>query len=311
MRGMATPPAMERLTRAFVDDAAIFPPGLSPLPDAVAQHRVWRTAPLGSRLGPLLLSVDAVAQLPQVLANSPATSDAAALPVGIAARPGTGTEAVTRAVATLRGLGEQVRLEVVERAADADWHTTADHGVDLALEAPRDPATLESLLDRLAASDRTGGPRVVAKWRTQASPAGPVPTPQELAGFITSCVERDVPFKLTGGLHHAVARTAPAQSGEGTEEMHGMLNVVVATHGALCGLGPDDVAAALAERDARAVADTVLALDSGAVEGVRAAWTSFGCCGVTDPLTEAAELGVLDPSTIASTPSHPTDEEPA
>lgn len=301
---------MERLTRAFVDDAAIFPPGLSPLPDAVAQHRAWRAAPLGSRLGPLLLSVEAVAQLPQVLADAPAAPGAAPLPVGVAARPGTGTEEVARAVATLGALGDAVHLEVVERAADPDWHASLEHGVDLALEAPRDPAALETLLDRLAAPDRTEGPRVVAKWRTQTSPAGPIPTPSELAAFVTACVERRVPFKLTGGLHHAVACAAPAQSGEGTEDMHGMLNVVLATHRAVSGQGAGDVAAALSERDARAVADAVLALDSGAVEAVRAAWTSFGCCGVTDPLTEAAGLGVLDPATIDTDP-HRTDEEPA
>ena len=291
---------MDLLTRALVDDAAIFPPGLSPVPDAVAQHLAWRRSRLGERLGPLLLSPDAIASLPGVLDElgdrGPGAGEV--LPVGIAARPGTSLDEVDEAVATLRELGDAVRLETIELAAQPGWQAAARHGVDVALELPRDPADQVEHLDALEAR-HADTRHVVAKWRTQASPAGPIPTPDELAAFITACVGRSLPFKLTGGLHHAVARTAPAQSGEGTEEMHGALNVAHATHLALCGAPASEIAAALAERDERTVAAAVSGLEEGEARALRAVWVSFGCCGVTDPLGEAAELGLLDPTDLA------------
>lgn len=298
---MATSEAMERLTRGLVDDAAIFPPGLAPLPEAVRQHRAWGAAPVGSRLGPLLLSPAAVAELPAVLpATEPA--DRPPLPVAVVARPATSSQAVDEAVATLRGLGASVRLVGIECAAEDGWAEALRHGVDLAVELPRDPAALERSLSELAAAGGRGAPRVVAKWRTQAGPAGPIPTPEELAGFITRCVATGIPFKLTGGLHHAVAQTDSAQSGEGTEEMHGMLNVAVATERAVAGQSTAVVAAALRERDAGQVAADVAALAPEQVEAVRTAWVSFGCCGVTDPLSEAATLGVLSADVLNTTP---------
>ncbi|WP_462417855.1 hypothetical protein [Kytococcus sp. Marseille-QA3725] len=297
---MATTAAMERLTRALVDDAAIFPPGLSPVTEAVAQHRRWRTAPLGSRLGPLLLSVDAIASLPEVLQGAESATDP--LPVGVAARPGTTTEQIRAAVGVLDSLGDTVTLRVVERAADADWEESTEHGVDLAVELPRDLEEATGTLERLAALGAADGPRAVAKWRTQASPAGPVPTPAELAGFLVRCVGTGTPFKLTGGLHHAVARTAPAQSGEGTEEMHGMLNVVLATHRAVTGAGEQAVREELSEREPQRVADRVRGLDPDAAQELRRWLVSFGCCGVTDPLGEAAELGLIDPADLRTTP---------
>lgn len=294
---------MDLLTRALVDDAAIFPPGLSPVPDAVTQHLRWRQAPLGSRLGPLLLSVDAIASLPEVLQELGPKGPPAdqPLPIGIAARPGTPLEQVDRAVATLRELGDAVELATIELAAQSGWQGVARHGVDVALELPRDPADWDEHLDALEAR-HADTRHVVAKWRTQARPAGPIPTPDELAAFLTACVGRSLPFKLTGGLHHAVARTAPAQSGEGTEEMHGALNVAHATHLALGGAPTTEVAAALAERDGATVAAAVTALDESQVGALRAAWVSFGCCGVTDPLREMAELGVLDDAALIERP---------
>ena len=46
---------MPRLLSGLVDDAAVFPPGNAPLPDAVTAHRTHRTAWYADMVGPLLL----------------------------------------------------------------------------------------------------------------------------------------------------------------------------------------------------------------------------------------------------------------
>src|SRR3954451_890803 len=48
----------------FLDDAAVFPPGNAPLPDAVAAHREHRTAWYAAMVGPLLVPPEDVADVP-------------------------------------------------------------------------------------------------------------------------------------------------------------------------------------------------------------------------------------------------------
>ena len=55
----------------------------------------------------------------------------------------------------------------------------------------------------------------------------------------------------------------------------------------------DEVAALLAVRDASALADLVAAWPDDTAARVRAAFTAYGCCTVTDPLGELADLGLL------------------
>ena len=78
------------------------------------------------------------------------------------------------------------------------------------------------------------------------------------------------------------------------EENHGLLNVLVATSAALSGAGHEEVAGLLALRDADALAELVGSWTDDTAAGVRKAFTGFGCCTVTDPLGELADLGLTD-----------------
>jgi hypothetical protein len=51
----ATRYAPSSLTHGLIDDAAIFPPGLVPLAEAVAAHRALRRSALSDHIGPFLL----------------------------------------------------------------------------------------------------------------------------------------------------------------------------------------------------------------------------------------------------------------
>ena len=146
-----------------------------------------------------------------------------------------------------------------------------------AVEGRGDPAELAGLahevyveggdLDQLAelglrAKIRCGGERV--------------PSVDELAEFIRGCRERNLPFKATAGLHHAVG-----QNGE-----HGFLNVLAAA------IFDEE---ALAERDAEAfrLADDAFCWRDRTAPPDRGLFVSFGSCSFFEPVEELRALGLV------------------
>ncbi len=112
----------------------------------------------------------------------------------------------------------------------------------------------------------------------------------EVAAFLVAVTARELPFKLTAGLHHAVRSTDPVTG----FEQHGVLNVLVATRVAQQGGGAAEVAAVLAQRDPATLLAFVGAWDDATCADVRRSFRSFGCCGVTDPIDELVGLGLLE-----------------
>ncbi len=273
-----------RLPRALierlVDDAAVFPPGLAPLPRAVAEH-LARTA-YREFVGPLLVPATAAAE---VLA----LAGGAHLSVGLIARPGMPVEPVRAAAAALAG--STVEVAGVEVGAGAEWESLLDLGVALTVEIPRDGFT--AAIDAVAAvALRTGRePLVQAKFRTGATEVGAWPDEVELARFFAACRERDLPFKLTGGLHHVLRADHPGPDGG---RQHGLLNVLAAVHATAEGVPEPEVAELLGERDAAPLVDLLTALGTDAASRVRCAFTAYGCCTVADPLGELAALRLID-----------------
>ena len=237
----ASSPADPALFAALIDDAAVFPPGLAPLPEAVREHR----APPHERV----CRPDRPAARPRLQrgrgAGSPATGRADPLRIGLIARPGTPLHAVTDAAHLLHE-NRQVEVAAVELGWTPEWRDldlpdlTGD--VTLVLEVPRGQDQ-ERALDDIAA-EAGDGARVLAKFRTGATPAWDWPDEQELAAFLVGAAERDLPFKLTGGLHHAVRGTHTVH--DHSEEQHGLLNVLVGVAAATAAQSPDRVAEVLA-----------------------------------------------------------------
>src|SRR6478609_1726567 len=92
----AADPAERALFRRLVDDAAVFPPGLAPLPRAVEEHLARRSQPWADLVGPLLVPAAAAAELLDVPRAGP-------LDVALVARPGTPLTVVEEAVDRLAG----------------------------------------------------------------------------------------------------------------------------------------------------------------------------------------------------------------
>jgi hypothetical protein len=275
----AADPAERALFRGLVDDAAVFPPGLAPLPRAVDEHLARRSQPWADLVGPLLVPA---ASAPELLA----VPRAAPLDVALVARPGTTLDVVERA---LDELGRDPTLTVVgaEIAWSSGWAGSLGWGLPVSVEVPRGPDLVLALED---IRDHTGGQSPLqAKMRTGATDDHPVPDATELATFLRTCVDMDLGFKLTGGLHHAVAHT----TADG-ERQHGFVNLLCATRTALAQAADvPELEALLQERDPAPLLDILTRMSAADARVVRTFFTAYGCCGVTDPVHDLSTLGLI------------------
>ena len=279
------------LFRGLLDDAAVFPPAATPLPDAVAAHRVHRTSAYAGCVGPLLVPASSVANLVSVLSEDEGSAGAGgeeALDVVLVSRPGSEPSVLA---AGLHVLSDETTTRVVgvELGWEEGWRELGLDDVAVALEVPRGPEHEAATADiRTAVGE---GRPVMAKFRTGHTPTWEWPDSAELATFLRWVTRDGVPFKLTGGLHHAVRGTYVVEGAP--EENHGVLNVLLATSAGLEGAAPEELAAMLEVSDARALADLVAAWSPGTAAAVRRSFTAYGCCTVTDPIGELTDLGLL------------------
>ena len=269
----------------LIDDAAVFPPGNAPLAVAIDRHRSHRAAAHSTCIGPLLIPAAAVAEA--------ATLATSTVQVGIIGRPGTDPTVVASALEQVQS-APHLELAGVEVGWSADWiDLDVPSGVPLALEVPRGDLHDVALAD-LRSRNLAGDASAIAKFRTGPTPTWPWPDEAELADFIRTAVVLGVPFKLTGGLHHATRGTYSVRGVP--EENHGLLNIILATSAALDRASTDELAALLRLQERRTLADLVGSLHESREIAVRGSFRSYGCCEVIDPISELVDLGLLPPS---------------
>lgn len=277
---MSTAPTA--LLAGLIDDAAVFPPGNAPLEVAVHRHIGHRQAPYAGLIGPLLVPASEVGAL---LTDVDAVSDRP-LEIGLIARPGVDPSVVVSALARLSGEGT-VTAVGAELGWFPGWRDLPVEGLQLTLEIPRGADRDRAIEDVRAGVDEAGH-AVQAKFRTGATPTWQWPDETELGAFIHDCARHGVPFKLTGGLHHAV------RAEHDGEPQHGLLNVLVAVHSAAHDGALAAVESLLAQRDPEMLTEAVLRLDDTDAARLRSLFTGYGCCEVTDPVGELDALGILD-----------------
>jgi hypothetical protein len=287
-------PAPPLLFAGLIDDAAVFPPGNAPLDIALARHRAHRTAVYAGVVGPLLVPVSDVETV-VAEARSGGGEGSPALRVGLIARPGVDPSAVVTAVQRLAD-EDAVTTAGAELGWFPGWRDLPVGELPLTLEVPRGAERDRALEDIRAGTDEAGHV-VQAKFRTGATPSWEWPDETELAAFIHDCTRLGVPFKLTGGLLHAV------RAEHDGEPQHGLLNVLLAVRSASNDGALAAVEALLAQRDSHMLADTVGDLDDSDAARLRSFFTAYGCCEVTDPIGELDDLGVLDLDPSEETPS--------
>ena len=271
------------------DDAAVFPPGLTPLPQAVTDHVARQSNSYADLVGPLLLPAAAIKDFPRL--ERPKQ-----VGVALIGRPGTDLILVADALSQLNE-NPDVTVAGVEIGWSPDWHQALSWGASLSIEVPRGPG-LERALSDLQEHGDDPNP-VQAKFRTGSTPSDPVPTPTELATFIRACVDHDLGFKLTGGLHHAISQTSVSQTSTrhtsaGVEDQFGFLNVIAATRWALAhGAEVPEMESLLCQRDPVPILDIITRMSEADASVLRAFFTAYGCCGVMDPIRDLAALGLI------------------
>ena len=279
---------MPRLLSGLVDDAAVFPPGNAPLPDAVTAHRTHRTAWYADMVGPLLLPASEI----QRGSLSGLVDATEGLVIGLIGD--TGLDQLPQALDALAPDGvtaRQIEAPVAKRGEDpqpglSELVALADRldGTAVYAEIPL-TFGLMGALDALAEA-RAGGLPVAAKFRTGGLAAELFPTPVELAAVICACRDRKLPFKLTAGLHHAIRHRDP----ETGFTHHGFVNVLGATLAAVGGVEVDGVAELLAATDPVRVVEPARAHR----DAERPLWVGYGSCSISEPLSDLIRLGLVN-----------------
>ncbi|MFY1674783.1 hypothetical protein ACN27G_33415 [Plantactinospora sp. WMMB334] len=274
-----------RLFAGLVDDAAVFPPGSATLPDAVAAHRRYRGAWYAPLVGPLLLPASALPELPALL------DDGERIEVGVI-----GDVPVPELYPRCDRTDPRIRIRQVEMAVAKRGEDPLPGLAALAgLSAQLDDAEvyaeipltwgLLGALDRMA-EERAAGKRIAAKFRTGGLAAELFPTPVELAAVIGACRDRELPFKLTAGLHHAIRHIDP----ETGFTHHGFVNVLAAAAVACSGGEVTEVAEVLASTDPVPLVEAIRSRR----DERRPLWIGFGSCSVMEPLIDLVRLGLVN-----------------
>jgi hypothetical protein len=280
----------------LVDDAAVFPPGSAPLPEAVSGHCRHRDAWYAPMVGPLLVPASAVAS-GAVAAVIAADECAARFRDGSARLGIVGDVALDQLAAVAAAVGSAgLTLQRLEAAVGKRGEDPmpglrqllallpAESDVEVAAEIPLTWGLFDAL-DEIARA-RESGRRVVPKFRTGGLAAELFPSPAELARVVCACRDRGLDFKLTAGLHHAVRHNDP----ETGFVHHGFVNILVAAVRAAGGADADDVAEILATTDtAPLVAAARVHRDQQ-----RPLWIGFGSCSIAEPVEDLTALSLMD-----------------
>jgi hypothetical protein len=248
------------LLSRLIDHAPLFPPASMRLPDALAEDRRARESPSAFALARFVCPASRLDELPDVGRGVSAVLDG---PRKHGDCPRTGT---------VPSLG--ARVEAVEVPARDGLEALASLAREVYVEVPLDE-TLDDRLDQLVsfglrAKVRCGGTAV--------------PKIAQLARFVRACRERDLVFKATAGLHHAVR-----SDGE-----HGFLNLLAAVvfgdeESALAESDPEAFVVdrnGFAWRGRGATADELRRSRSERL-------CSIGSCSFFEPVEELEALGVL------------------
>jgi hypothetical protein len=266
--------------RTFFDDAAVFPPGLAALDRAVKDHVARRSSILADAVGPLVLPLKDVSEAKKLAA----CEDLSGGPVPISIVTPAGQ--LPKALEAVRAVGPQLRVAAIElkTTTGVENYTRelcqASQATGIAVYAELTAAQVaDGVLDIVE------GTAMRLKYRTGGIEAHMFPTPAELAAVITAAVAKDIPFKLTAGLHKGVRYTNTCTG----FTHHGFLNVAVAVAIAQKGAGTEQLEAALAETDAGRLVDQYRAQPGS----WRRSFTSFGTCSVAEPAENLERLWLI------------------
>ena len=272
---------------ALVDDAAIFPPGDRPLPEAVAAHVARREEWYADLIGPFVVRDEQVPSLDEALPVSIVVTGGAGAIAGALRLAGKASCPVAGIEVALRDpddpVGAARRVAAAVDAARSDGALGEETPVHVELPHVANTNAWLSAADVVAAEE------LRLKFRTGGLQAEAYPAAHALARWIDAALDRETPFKCTAGLHNAVRHT-----GADGFEHHGFLNVLLATRVAFDGGDTGEVVDVLEQRDGDALVRLWQELGEDTMARTRRWFTSFGSCSVDEPRDDLISLGLLE-----------------
>lgn len=292
--------AVSRLLDGAIDYAGLFPPARLEMAEAIDRfgkanegREAWIVARFvcgAARLDALADAIEArphLAYVPVSVVGS-ASADRASWETAL-------EEDAQRMNAFDRRLGDRAAVEAFEMRVpshtgfegylrDLRGFSEAEVYVELPWgEGMRDSMAILAESEWASAKARTGGLTKDA-----------VPSAGELAQFVRECVDLELSFKLTAGLHHAL----PTWDASIDATTHGFLNVFAATAFALTEeMSSREIETLLGDADPTAweFGDRDIAwrgkrFGFGEIDQVRDLFVSFGSCSIDEPLADIAAL---------------------
>lgn len=279
-----TSPITESSFHQFFDDAAVFPPGLAPLPKAVEEHVRYSQDPVTREfIGPLVLPLDKVEE---------AVSLAAGAPLGVSVVVTAERLAEVESLVSSSWEGDPVlTIDAVEIKAGADTAGGIDKAVAFRSQHPSIEVFVElpaaEITDTSATELKRQG--LALKFRTGGIEKHLFPSAGQLVDVLDTAVRAGLPFKLTAGLHRAM-RYTDVETGF---DHFGFLNIAAATAALRNGRDKQQALELLDSDDANAVAT-----EAAQHPGWRDSFLSFGTCSMVEPTETLGDIGQLSVESV-------------
>jgi hypothetical protein len=292
---LAVRPPIDALMRRAIDYAGLFPPASLDMRAAVEEYRYQATGADAWMLGRFVLPAARLDELDAVAGDL--TPRDASRSWALTALLGSDLAEDIERIERFNSYHRDVRVGAVHvDTVELKTYSVQDvsHAAELLdrrfdtyMEVPlaEDPATL---LDGIALT------HAKAKMRTGGLTPDAMPSPEQVLRFLTRCVERNVAFKATAGLHHAWRGLYPLTYAPDAPcgTMFGFLNVILATAAIVGGLD-DRGLEMLTETDATSLRVTDAgvewrghALTTATLLDARDRLAAFGSCSFAEPVAD-------------------------
>jgi hypothetical protein len=287
--------ALRELLGGIVDYAGLFPPAALDMPAAVRNYASYRDDPGAWMLGRFVLPVARFGEFADVqtsLAPSVTVPWRVSALLGADARVDIARVQAFNATQAGRAVVDSLEGKFTTPSEIETAAGMLKAGLQLYAEIPldRDPTPL------LAAVKRAG---IRAKMRTGGIVADAVPAPSLVVRFMRACLDANVTFKATAGLHHPLRAEYPLtyDAGAASGVMFGYLNVFLAAAFMANGASDADAVGVLEERDPSAFSfDGEIRWRGHALSATHArdvrdrVAVSFGSCSFREPVDELRAL---------------------
>lgn len=265
----------QTLFAKFFDDAAIFPPGLAPLPRAVSEHiRRSQDTDTDTFIGPLILPLGKIEEAVALADGSPINFSAVFAIEDLPQLAQVQSELPDSAqIVAVEVKANENALEAIHTLSRADLND-----LEVYVELPAAEVSTESI----AALKEHG---FALKFRTGGVTPELFPSSAELVRVLGLTVNNGLKFKLTAGLHRAIRYTD-----KNTGFNHfGFLNIAAAVATLRAGEGTDAAQMILDSNDQEAVKSKVTSDGKW-----RESFSSFGTCSVAEPAETLVELDLFN-----------------